>query len=48
MGAHIAGHVGKNLPELYRITGNLQHDARCAFKIVVLLKNLYHSKSIGE
>lgn len=40
MGAHIAGHVGKNLPGLDRITGNLQHDARCAFKILfMLLKN---------
>lgn len=30
MGAHIAGHVGKNLPGLYRISGNLKtckHDA---------------------
>jgi len=39
MGAHIAGHVGKNLPGLDRITGNLQHNACCAFKIFMLLKN---------
>jgi len=40
MGAHIAGHVGKNLPGVDRITGNLQHDSCCAFKIIfMLLKN---------
>lgn len=39
MGAHIAGHVGKNLPGLDRITGNLWYNAHCVFKISMLLKN---------